>query len=131
MARARSALLYLGTYVRRTLAFTVELSVQAGSADPARTTIVFVQPFTIGRNFLLATHTDTGGDWLKASVLPAGAGGLFSVDVNSQTLSPGTYSGTVTVTAPGTAQGALILPVKLTVWDGVPALSASWRFAPQ
>jgi hypothetical protein len=53
--------------------------------------------------------------WLKLSAVSGTAWGSTVVTVDTTGLAPGTYSGTVTVTAPATTNGTLLVPVTLTI----------------
>jgi len=53
--------------------------------------------------------------WLKLSAVSGTAWGSTVVSVDTTGLAPGTYSGAVTVTAPATTNGTLLVPVTLTI----------------
>jgi len=60
--------------------------------------------------------------WLTVSP-PSGSGGqAISLGVNAGSLAPGNYSGTVTISAPGTAPPVQTLDVSLTIADAVKLL---------
>ncbi len=79
------------------------------------------------------TTTDSGSNaWLavsSSSGSDTGAGGSFGVNIATGTLTPGTYKGTITVTASGSGQANVLnsplsIPVTLTV-SSQPTLSVS------
>jgi len=71
-----------------------------------------------------ANATMTGaGTWLVATPLVGTAPGNLDVSVNPVGLATGTYTGSITLNAPASAQQTLTIPVTLTVTDS-PALLA-------
>ncbi len=94
----------------------VNFSVTTGGTAPS-------QNVTITFNGTAATvqsvsaSTNTGQNWL----LPSIGSGSVLVSLNAAGLSPGNYSGTVTV---GTSGGSLIFPVNLSV-GGIPTLNVN------
>jgi uncharacterized protein (TIGR03437 family) len=75
-------------------------------------------------------HTDSGGQWLFASAVPAStAGTLQLIAVAPTSLPPGTYTGSVTVTASGpagaVADSPLTIPVVLQLSSGTLSVSST------
>jgi hypothetical protein len=64
----------------------------------------------------------TSASWLKASVSSSLTPGTASVSANPTGLSPGTYSGTVTISAPGASNSPVTIPVTFAVKDALLAI---------
>jgi uncharacterized protein (TIGR03437 family) len=92
-----------------------------GTAPPSQTlTVTSGDPSLV---VTASTDTSSGGNWLSI----AGGGNIpavFSISANPGTLSPGTYNGTVTLSAPNAGNSPLIIPVTLVV-AAAPILSSS------
>ena len=71
----------------------------------------------------VAVTTDDGNDWLIApsSPIPFRYGSVF-LAVDARKLPPGTYHGTVTLTAPPESSNSLVVPVTLNVTPARPAV---------
>jgi uncharacterized protein (TIGR03437 family) len=65
-------------------------------------------------------YSDTGAKWLSVSATSGLMPALVSVTVDTTYLSPGTYQGTVEITAPATSPPVATVPVTLTVTSGQP-----------
>jgi uncharacterized protein (TIGR03437 family) len=98
-----------------TLTFT---QVAGGPAPQPQTVAVTGSPGPI--NFSLTTSAQNNGTWLTASTgSPAASSGTtpasVQVAVSAGSLTPGTYTGTVTITAPGATGSPISIPVVLNV----------------
>lgn len=96
--------------------------VQGGTPPPAQT----VQVNSGGPVFSYSTSvtTTTGGNWLTVSPTSGITPSAFQVSVNGASLSPGTYTGTIILTASGAGNSPLPITVILNVQSGV-VLAAS------
>ena len=65
--------------------------------------------------FQAAAATGDGSGWLKISASSGSTPANLQVSVGANTLPVGSYSGQITVTAPGAAGSPLVVPVTLTV----------------
>lgn len=84
------------------------------------------QVLTIADSTLVVTatpSTTSGGDWLSAAG-GGSTGPLFSLSVNPAGLSPGTYQGLISLSAPDAGNSPLNVPVTLVV-AAAPVLSAA------
>ncbi len=63
--------------------------------------------------------------WLVVMPPPDGTSGSVGVAVDSTGLAAGTYSGTVSILAPGTGNSPLTVPVSMTISSGLPNLTAA------
>jgi len=77
-------------------------------------------PFTVNPT------TTNGGNWLIVSPLNASAPGNLDVSVNPAGLPAGIFSGAIQITAPGTANNGITVPVTFTVTD-LPIINATPR----
>jgi hypothetical protein len=74
-------------------------------------------------------NTTSGGNWLMASATPSTAAqfgptaGQVSIGVNPAGLNTGTYTGTVSISAPSASNGPISIPVTLTVSLTKPAVT--------
>jgi uncharacterized protein (TIGR03437 family) len=91
---------------------------QQGGAAPAAQTFE-VSSTVAGTAFTVAATATGGGTWLTATPASGVAPGVVTVNVNPQGLAAGTYSGAVTITAPGTSNTPQTVSVTLTV-SGAP-----------
>jgi uncharacterized protein (TIGR03437 family) len=66
-------------------------------------------------NFTAASTTDGGGPWLSAAPLNGAIPAALTVSVNPQGLGAGTYTGNVTITAPGAANSPRTLRVTFVI----------------
>jgi trimeric autotransporter adhesin len=98
-------------------------SAQVGGANPQP------QSVNIDMNVVpvVTANTTSGGNWLSAiaqTQAAIGVLGSFAVTVNTAGLAAGTYSGTVTANAPGTATPVQV-PVTLFLWSTPPTFTAT------
>jgi uncharacterized protein (TIGR03437 family) len=94
-----------------TLSFT---QAQGGSAPQAQTIAVTSSPS--GLPFTVAASTTVSGQtWLSATPASGTAPGNVSVSVNSGSLSPGQYTGSVVITSTGATGSPITVPVVLNV----------------
>ena len=102
------------------LAFTL----QAGATLPASQTLSIASSSTTAMNFTASTTTQSGGQWLTVSPTSGTTPGTVSVGLTSTALglAPGTYSGAVAFSSPGSPNPAINIPVTLTVTN-TPALT--------
>jgi uncharacterized protein (TIGR03437 family) len=100
-----------------TLAFTYQLNgaVPAGKTVTATSSAVAGSSTTGQMALTITAATQSGGNWLNAPTQNPVTGTPFTVSVNPVGLAPGNYSGTVTVTGTGAANGPQQIPVTLTV----------------
>ncbi len=95
----------------------------AGGAAPANQTIA-VSSSGGAVTFSAAAATTAGGSWLSVSPQAGTTPQNLAVSVSAASLSPGTYNGSITITAPGAAGSPISIPVTLTV-TAAQTLSAS------
>jgi len=76
-----------------------------------------------GAQLPLTISTGSGSSWLSVPTTGT-TGTAFAVSVNATGLQPGTYTGTITVTAAGAANGPLQISVTLTVTNN-PAIEVA------
>jgi uncharacterized protein (TIGR03437 family) len=88
-----------------------------GPAPAAQSVPVTATPSAIG--YSVATTTSNGIGWLTATAGTSGTSGTtpgnVQISVNSGTLTPGPYTGLVTITSPGAIGSPISIPVLLTV----------------
>jgi uncharacterized protein (TIGR03437 family) len=96
---------------------------QLGTTPPASQDVM-VNSSGTPLNVSIAAATQNGGTWLSAS--PAGGVTTLSlgVAVNPTGLSPGTYSGTITITPSDAGVTPLAIPVTLIVTPAAPAITS-------
>jgi uncharacterized protein (TIGR03437 family) len=95
---------------------------QVGS-NPAPQTITVGSSNSSAVNYTVLGTTQQGGGWLAAT--PTGTTpGSISVTINTANLAAGTYNGTVTITAPGTSNSPVAVPITLNL-TGAASLTAS------
>jgi uncharacterized protein (TIGR03437 family) len=83
------------------------------------------QAVTVAASSVVAfTVAASGGGWLSASPASGAAPASVSVSVDPTGLSPGSYNGTITITAPGASNSPLSVAVNLTV-TSPPTISVS------
>jgi uncharacterized protein (TIGR03437 family) len=88
--------------------------VAGGPAPPAQTLPIGSTP--VGLNFTVTTSTTPpGGTWLSVTPTSGTTPLNLAVSVNAGSLTPGTYSGTVTITSTGAAGSPISVPVVFTV----------------
>jgi len=97
----------------------------AGGPAPAVQTIS-VTSVPSGVAFTVGTATGSGAGWLTATAGSSGTAGTtgttsatIQVSVNGASLSPGPYSGLVTITASGATGSPISIPILLTVGPAV------------
>ena len=92
---------------------SLNFTYQVGAGSPASQNVTVTS--TSGQLTLaISESTSSGGSWL--SVPSTGTTGTaFPVSISPTGLTPGTYNGTVTVSASGAANGPLTIPVTLVV----------------
>ncbi len=103
------------------LAFTL----QAGATLPASQTLSIASSSTTAMNFAASATTQSGVPWLTVLAPVSGTTpGTVSIALTNTalTLAPGTYSGTVAFSSPGSTNPATNVPVTLTVTN-TPALT--------
>lgn len=98
------------------LSFT---AVAGGVAPPLQTATVGLSSGTIG-----FSASVTQGAWLSVQPAASTTPATLTVAVNPAGLSPGPYSGKITIAAPGTANTPQYLGVTLTVANPTPAISS-------
>lgn len=81
---------------------------------------VTVSSTVTGLRWSAQASTATGGGWLAISPGSGATPGTISVGVNSAGLNPGTYQGTITVTAPLASPPVQTIAVQLTVTASQP-----------
>jgi uncharacterized protein (TIGR03437 family) len=96
-----------------TLTFT---QTSGGSAPAAQSVNVTSTPGAL--NYTVAVNSNSSVSWLSATPLSGTTPGQISVSVDGSKLSAGTYTGTVTVTAPGAAGSPAPIQVTFTVTPG-------------
>ena len=97
---------------------SVTFNYQTGQVLPGARPILISASSGGVLNASITAATTTGGSWLQATPTNIQTPGIFSLSLlNSAVanLAPGTYSGTVTVTAPGTSTLNSIINVTLNV----------------
>jgi hypothetical protein len=98
---------------------SLTFSYQTGGAAPA------AQSLAISGGSFNYTAVVSGGTWLSVSPAGGTAPGSVSVTVDTTGLAAGAYSGSVTITAPGTVNGSQVVPVNLTVTSPAPSLQVT------
>jgi uncharacterized protein (TIGR03437 family) len=96
-------------------------SYQLGGSAPAAQTAQLTSTPT-GAAFTIAAATQSGGDWLSASVTPVNTAtpATIAVSLKTQNLTTaGTFNGTVTVTSATASNSPLTIPVTVTVASAV------------
>ncbi len=84
-----------------------------GTAPAAQTIALAATPGAV--NFIALGSTTTGGTWLTVTPSSGTTPGTVSISANAGTLPVGTYTGTVTITAPGASGSPFVYPVTLSV----------------
>jgi uncharacterized protein (TIGR03437 family) len=101
------------------LAFSYQ---ESGGLPPARGVAVTSSGSPL--NVSAAPATQTGGAWLSVSPASGVTTLNLSVSINPTGLSPGTYSGTITITPSDPTVAPLAIAVTLTVTQAVPVITA-------
>ena len=113
-----------------TAAGSLAFTYQIGGAAPAAQTIT---AYSSGSPLNFTASASSVGNWLFVSPASGVTSAVLSVFVNPAGLAAGAYVGSVTVSSPGSANGAQTEPVTLTVTSGAPvtvspaALSFSYK----
>ena len=87
-------------------------SSQNGSTPPNQTVNVTT---TGSGGFTVTVATASGGNWLSATPTSGTLPATLTISANPTGLLIGSYSGTVTITAPGTSNSPKVIPVTLNV----------------
>lgn len=98
------------------LVFAVRAGAPSGTAQR-----ITVSSSVSGLQWSAQARTGTGGDWLTVSPASGSAPGTTTVNVNASALSPGTYTGAVTVQAPLAVPSTQTAAVQLTIEPALPA----------
>jgi uncharacterized protein (TIGR03437 family) len=93
---------------------SVSFAYQIGQAQPPAQTIS-VSSDTASVGYTISATTTTGQTWLNISTNSGTTPGNFVVSVNTTGLTPGPYSGTITITPNGSAGPPQTIPVTLVV----------------
>ena len=94
-----------------------------GVAPPSQSLTVSTTPAT-SLDFTAAIATSSGGNWLGLSALTGRTNGSpLTVTANPTGLQPGTYNGTITITAGGVGNSPQVVPVSLVI--AAPTLTVS------
>ena len=102
------------------------LTFEAAGANPSPQNLAISIPGGDALTWTASVATASGGNWLRVNP-PAGVGsGSTQVSINAASLSPGNYSGTITITATGAANSPARVSVSLAVTAAPtgPAISA-------
>ncbi|MBI4478483.1 MAG: hypothetical protein HY651_00505 [Acidobacteria bacterium] len=99
---------------------TLTFTAPAGAASVAPQQIT-VSSVATGLAWSAQVSTESGGNWLSITPAAGSAPGGISVSVNVAALQPGTYRGTVSVTAPLAAVKVQTISVSLAVQSAVAA----------
>ncbi len=91
---------------------------QAGGVAPAQTIQIATSGAVLPYQVSSAVASPAGGFWLQVPTQQGVTPGSFTVSVNTQGLPPGNYAGTVIVTSQTAGNGAISIPVTLTVTAG-------------
>ncbi len=95
-----------------------------GGTQPASQNLTVGTSSGVVLTFGATVSTTSGGNWLSVSPVSGQTPATLSVSVNTTGLSPGTYTGTITLTPPTGAGGPLQVPVTLTV-NASPSLTVT------
>jgi len=95
-----------------------------GGSLPAPQSLTVTSLTGTAVNFGATASTTSGGNWLSVAPVSGTTPATLAVSVNPASLSPGNYSGTVTLTPPTGAGGPLQVPVTLTV-NASPSLNVT------
>jgi hypothetical protein len=80
----------------------------SGGALPASQTVAVTASSGTINGLLATVSTQSGGNWLSASFTPTSTPSTFTLSANTTALAAGTYTGTVTIGAPGISTSAVI-----------------------
>jgi len=88
-------------------------------SSPASQTLALVSSST-ALNYTVSgsVTTPAGGSWLQVPNQSGATPGNITVNVNTQGLAPGTYTGTINVTSSNSGNTSLSVPVTLTITTG-------------
>jgi uncharacterized protein (TIGR03437 family) len=102
---------------------TLSFTSVVGQSNPAAQNIAVSASGGVAVNYTVAATTAKGGNWLSATASGT-TPGTIAVSVNIASLTADTYTGSVTITAPGTTNSPVTVPVTLTLTNP-PSLGAS------
>lgn len=94
--------------------FPARFTHQSGMTPPPAQN-VFIGSTSGALTYTALATTSSGGQWLAVSPASSQTPQSLTISVSPSLLQPGTYSGTVTVSAPGAANSPVAIPVTLTV----------------
>jgi hypothetical protein len=108
---------YLSTVIN-VAPLSLLFSYEAGGAIPE------AQPLSVtsedfGITFTATASTTGGGNWLSVTPGSGATPASLSVSVNPAGLTPGTYTGSITIESPAASNGPQVAPVELTVTEPV------------
>ncbi|HXP83257.1 MAG TPA: SMP-30/gluconolactonase/LRE family protein [Bryobacteraceae bacterium] len=99
---------------------STQTTISAPSSGAPAQTNVTVSTSAQGVGYSLSFSTNSGGNWLSASLTQGQAPGAFSIIADPTNLAPNTYQGTVTVTSPYAVPPTQTISVTLQVTSGTP-----------
>ncbi|MGC4053316.1 MAG: hypothetical protein QM757_28765 [Paludibaculum sp.] len=95
---------------------SISMSPKSLAFSAAQGTVPASKTLGIGTTSVAYAYTlSVNAPWLKLSAVSGTAWGSSIVSVDTTGLAPGTYTGAVTVTAPATVNGSVVVPVTLTI----------------
>ncbi len=106
-----------GTVAASPASFTFT-EAQGGAAPAAQSLAIAAKDASgnaVAVNFTAAAATSTGGNWLTVSAASGATPATLQIGAAANTLTTGTYNGTITITAPGAAGSPISIPVTLNV----------------
>jgi len=91
---------------------------ETGGTPPAAQSISITSDVpSTGVPLSASASTVSGGNWLSVSPTTSSTPGAFSVSINSITLAPGVYTGSISITSSTASNSPVKIPVTLTVPD--------------
>ena len=104
---------------------TLTFAATAGGVNPAaRGLFISSSGDTVGLKLNWTGKLNPEGSWLSLSLASGTTPSTLQAAVNIANLAPGTYNGSITVTAPGALNTPQTVAVTLTVSPGVPRITA-------
>ena len=94
---------------------TLTFTAQQGGSDPATQTVTITKTGGGVLNWTATVATDSGGEWLSVSPTTGVNNGTLTVTVTLGTLTPGAYTGTITVADDNASNSPQTVKVTLTV----------------
>ena len=98
---------------------SLSFSQGANGTAPATQTINVGSTNGTALAYSATASTSSGGNWLtingSTAVVQGSAPGMFTVSANGAQLAPGTYNGSVVITAVGATNSTVTIPVTLTI----------------